>query len=71
MDDSEPESLPVWVGMTLQEMERVLIAATLEQTGWCIKEAASILGIDGSTLYAKISCYGIARSSRSALGGGH
>jgi DNA-binding NtrC family response regulator len=48
-------------GMTLQEMEKHLIAATIERTGGNIKESASILGIDRSTLYEKIKRYEIPR----------
>ena len=48
-------------GMTLQEMEKQLITATLERTGGNIKESASILGIDRSTMYEKIKRYDIAR----------
>jgi DNA-binding NtrC family response regulator len=53
-----------WVvpaGMTLQEMERQLIVATLQRAGGNIKESASILGIDRSTLYEKIKRYEIPR----------
>jgi transcriptional regulator of acetoin/glycerol metabolism len=35
-------------------MEKHLIAATLQQTGGNIEEAAQILGIDRSTLYEKL-----------------
>ena len=48
-------------GMTLQEMERVLIVGTLQRTNGNIKESASILGIDRSTLYEKIKRYEIPR----------
>jgi DNA-binding NtrC family response regulator len=48
-------------GMTLQEMEKQLIAATIERTGGNIKESAAILGIDRSTLYEKIKRYEIPR----------
>jgi DNA-binding NtrC family response regulator len=48
-------------GASLQDMERVVILATLERTGGNIKESASILGIDRSTLYEKIRKYGIPR----------
>jgi transcriptional regulator of acetoin/glycerol metabolism len=47
--------------MTMQEMEKVLITATLQRTQGNIKEAASILGIDRSTLYEKIKKYEIPR----------
>jgi transcriptional regulator of acetoin/glycerol metabolism len=48
-------------GMTLQEMEKRLIVATIQSTGGNIKESASILGIDRSTLYEKIKRYEIPR----------
>ena len=48
-------------GMTLQEMEKLLIAATIQHTHGNIKEAASVLGIDRSTLYEKIKRYEIPR----------
>jgi len=47
--------------MSLADMEKLLISATLRQTGGNIKESASILGIDRSTLYEKIKKYGIPR----------
>jgi DNA-binding NtrC family response regulator len=55
----KPWSIPA--GMTLQEMEKQLIAATLQRTDGNIKEAASILGIDRSTIYEKIKRYEIPR----------
>ena len=48
-------------GVTLQEMEKQLIVATLQRTDGNIKESASILGIDRSTLYEKIKKYEIPR----------
>jgi transcriptional regulator of acetoin/glycerol metabolism len=56
--------------MTFEQEETVLIEATLELTEWNITMAAAILGIDRSTLYVKISRYGIARPPRSGPGGG-
>jgi transcriptional regulator with PAS, ATPase and Fis domain len=50
------------VGMSLQQMEKVLIAATLQRTAGNIKESASILGIDRSTFYDKIKRYEIPRN---------
>ena len=55
----------VWAppaGMSLQEMEKVLITATLQRTNDNIKESAGILGIDRSTLYEKIKRYEIPRT---------
>lgn len=48
-------------GVTLQEMEKQLIMATIQRSGGNIKESASILGIDRSTLYEKIKRYEIPR----------
>ena len=42
-------------------MEKELIIATLQRTKGNIKESASILGIDRSTLYEKIKKYEIPR----------
>jgi DNA-binding NtrC family response regulator len=55
----KPWSIPV--GITIQDMEKQLIAATLERTGGNIKEAAATLGIDRSTMYEKIKRYEIPR----------
>jgi DNA-binding NtrC family response regulator len=56
---SQAWSVPA--GMSLQDMEKVLITATIQRTGGNIKEAAGILGIDRSTLYEKIKRYEIPR----------
>jgi DNA-binding NtrC family response regulator len=48
-------------GMTIEEMEKLLITATLQRTSGNIKEAAGVLGIDRSTLYEKIKRYEIPR----------
>jgi DNA-binding NtrC family response regulator len=56
---TQPWNVPS--GATLQDMEKVVIMATIERTGGNIKESASILGIDRSTLYEKIKKYGIPR----------
>ena len=52
-------SIPL--NMTLQEMEKQLIAVTLHRTAGNIKETAAVLGIDRSTLYEKIKKYEIPR----------
>jgi DNA-binding NtrC family response regulator len=48
-------------GVTIQEMERQLIIATLQRTNGNIRESANMLGIDRSTLYEKIKRYEIPR----------
>jgi transcriptional regulator with PAS, ATPase and Fis domain len=55
------KSFAVPAGMTLQEMEKLAIMATLQRTSGNIKESASLLGIDRSTLYEKIKRYEIPR----------
>jgi DNA-binding NtrC family response regulator len=47
--------------MTLADMEKLLITATLRHTRGNIKESATLLGIDRSTLYEKIRKYAIPR----------
>ncbi len=56
-----PRALQIPAGMTLQEMEKHLIVATLNRTSGNIKESAAVLGIDRSTLYEKIKRYEIQR----------
>jgi DNA-binding NtrC family response regulator len=62
------EELSVRVGMTIREAEKVLIAATLEHTDGCMSKAAAILGIDRSTLYAKVKRYGIPKPTPERAG---
>lgn len=47
--------------ISLAEMEKRLITATLRRTGGHITDSAAILGIDRSTLYMKIKKYAIPR----------
>jgi transcriptional regulator of acetoin/glycerol metabolism len=49
--------------MTLQQLEKQAIIATLDRTQGNIKESAGILGIDRSTLYEKIKRYEIDRAA--------
>jgi DNA-binding NtrC family response regulator len=53
-----------WVvpdNMQLDEIERLVIEATLKRTNGNVKEAASNLGIDRSTLYDRMKRYSIVR----------
>ena len=50
--------------MTLEEIERSAIVATLRKTQGNVKEAAAVLGIDRSTLYEKLKRYDIANPNR-------
>lgn len=47
--------------MTLEDVEKEVIGATIKRTQGNIKEASAVLGIDRSTLYEKIKKYGIER----------
>ena len=58
-DTTEP-SLPI--GDSLADMERAHIARVLDRSGWNISRAAEILGIDRTTLYAKIKRYELQRT---------
>jgi DNA-binding NtrC family response regulator len=53
------ENLDVAVGMTVEEVERRLILATLEHAGGEKTRAAAILGIGLRTLYRKLERYGV------------
>jgi DNA-binding NtrC family response regulator len=48
--------------MTLEELENQVISSTLHRTHGNIKETASILGVDRSTLYDRIKKFNIPRS---------
>jgi DNA-binding NtrC family response regulator len=53
---------PVFTGdASLAEVERQAIAATLGHTRGNVKAAATLLGIDRSTLYEKMRLYGLSR----------
>jgi DNA-binding NtrC family response regulator len=47
--------------LTLDDVEKEVILATLRRTGGNVKEAATILGIDRSTLYDRLRRYGVER----------
>jgi len=56
---------PTWTpptGLTLEEIERRVVEHTLQRTGWNVRESASQLGIDRSTLYDKIKRYELVRA---------
>jgi DNA-binding NtrC family response regulator len=64
VDSASRQTVLPWrtlVGMTLQEIETQHITATLRHTGGNITEAAFILGIDRSTVYAKLKRHQISR----------
>ena len=55
----EASPVDIRVGMTLQQAEALLIAATLRHTNGNMSAAAVILNIDRATVYAKVERYGI------------
>jgi DNA-binding NtrC family response regulator len=59
--DTEKARWSVPQNITLEEAERQIIAATVQRTNGNIKEAASVLGIDRSTLYDKLRKYNVQR----------
>jgi DNA-binding NtrC family response regulator len=61
--DEGPQILPV--GVSLEEMERRLIEATLEQFGGHREKAAKALGIGVRTLSGKLRQYGYAPRAKS------
>ncbi|MFH1220141.1 MAG: sigma-54 dependent transcriptional regulator [Candidatus Eisenbacteria bacterium] len=54
----KPESVVSVTNLTLDQLEKEYLIKVLEETGWHKKRAASILGINASTLYRKLQRYG-------------
>ena len=54
---SDPDLVPVKVGMTIGDAERLLISATLERTGMNKTRAAAMLDISTRTLHTKLGQY--------------
>jgi len=62
--DSNGKQKVIWSvpdNLRLDDVEKLVIEATIKRTDGNLKEAASILGIDRSTIYEKIKKYGIER----------
>ena len=60
MKESGP-TLTIQIGLKLNEVEKLVIDATLRHTAQNISRAARILGIDRSTMYEKIKEYRLRR----------
>ena len=58
--------VPVHVGTTVDEAERMLIMRTLEATGQNKTRAAEILGVSLKTLHNKLKLYGASREDAPA-----
>jgi DNA-binding NtrC family response regulator len=50
-------TLDIHVGMSIAEVERRLISATLEEVGGNKKRAADVLGVSLKTLYNRLKAY--------------
>jgi DNA-binding NtrC family response regulator len=55
---SDPSALRITVGMSLDDVERTLITATLQAVGGSKTEAARLLGISLKTMYNRLHAYG-------------
>jgi transposase len=55
---SDSSVLRVTVGMSLEDVERTLITATLQAVGGSKTEAARLLGISLKTMYNRLHAYG-------------
>jgi DNA-binding NtrC family response regulator len=53
----DPDALPIRLGMTIGQAERVLIEATLANSGMNKTRAAAILDISTKTLHTKLRQY--------------
>ena len=51
------KTIPVRIGTSLRDAEKLIIEATLRHTDNNVSRSATILGIDRSTLYQKIKEY--------------
>jgi len=56
---STAPELHLTVGMSMQEIERAAIEATLREVGYDKQKAAKMLGIGLRTLYRKVKEYGL------------
>ncbi|MGH8851750.1 MAG: sigma-54 interaction domain-containing protein [Casimicrobiaceae bacterium] len=68
---ADPFALRITVGMSLEDVERTLITATLQAVGGSKTEAARLLGISLKTMYNRLHAYGdgcIRRKPMSATG---
>jgi len=55
-------SLDVHVGMSIEDVERRLIVATLDEVGGNKKRAADVLGVSLKTLYNRLKAYRLTTS---------
>jgi len=63
---TSPTSTNNFVNMNMKELEKLHIAAVLENSDWNQKEASRRLGIGYNTLWRKMNEYGIARTKKNS-----
>jgi len=63
---TSPTSTNNFVNMNMKELEKLHIAAVLENADWNQKETARRLGIGYNTLWRKMNEYGIARTKKTS-----
>ncbi len=68
-DDADLSSIRVTIGTKMKEVERTVIARTLDAYGWNKNKTAKILGISRRSLYNKLERYQISRSGGNAAVG--
>ena len=54
VDGEPPERGERWTPCSIQDLERVHIRRMLDHVGWNKSKAAELLGIERSTLYARL-----------------
>ena len=52
---------------SLRSVEKILVTLVLEETAWNISKAASMLGINRTTLYNKIKLHGLGSRPRATV----
>lgn len=59
-------TIVIQMGTALTEVERLVIEATLQRTGWNMSRCARVLGIDYESLYAKLRAHRLKEQWRDA-----
>jgi len=62
--------IQIFIGTRMKEIERTVIACTLDALGWNKNKTAKVLGISRRSLYNKLARYHIVRPDRSGPGFG-
>lgn len=65
-DDVDSSAIRIPIGTTMKDIERTVIARTLDAFGWNKNKTAKVLGISRRSLYNKLERYRIARAQQPA-----